>query len=397
MTSPASDPSSQHLKVLLVTHELTLTGAPRLALEIFRALDGAVDLRTISRLGGGLEAPFRQLGPVRLLNRLPGRLDRWPHPAQRVFAEGFGRLVAPFAGVRARLWQPDVVFVNSAAAVTLVPRLRLRGLPVLLYVHELGTAIERMSADHRDLLSTLPHRWIAVSDAVAELLVASHRVPRDLLSVIPPLIDLDRITTMAGESSLASADAGAPPPFLIGGAGNPIWTKGIESWLQMARALVDQLGDEAVNFEWVGIRANDTAVEFRAMIRKLGLQSNVRLTAETANPFPRYRRFDVFAMTSWEESASLVVLENMALGVPVVCFRGSGGPPEVVADAGLILERFSPPAMADAIARLLADPVRRSVIAAGGRTRVETMYSPERIVGLVAHELTTVAARGAGR
>lgn len=172
MSHRTPDVSSPPLKVLLVTHELTLTGSPRLALEALRALGGAIDLRTISGWGGRLEGPFRDLGPVRVLSQLPGSLDDWHHPAQTVLAKVFGRLQAPFVGARARAWGPDVVYVNSAAAVTLIPRLRLRGLPTLLYVHELGTAMKRLSAKHRSLLLTLPHRYVAVSGIVADELVS---------------------------------------------------------------------------------------------------------------------------------------------------------------------------------------------------------------------------------
>lgn len=60
MNPRAPDSSSLRLKVLLVTHELSLTGAPRLALEGLRALGTAIDLRTISGSGGRLEGPFRE-------------------------------------------------------------------------------------------------------------------------------------------------------------------------------------------------------------------------------------------------------------------------------------------------------------------------------------------------
>lgn len=396
MNPRAPDSSWPHLKVLLVTHELSLTGSPRLALEAFRALGNLVDLRTISGSEGRLEGPFRELGPVRILNRVPGGRDRSHHPAHSLLAKGFGRLRAPLVGARMRAWRPDVVCVNSAAAVTLIPRLRLGGVPMLLYVHELGTAMERLTVEHRGLLVTLPDRYVAVSNIAADELVASRGVGREQVSVIPPIVDVTRVREMA-DAKFESTEAASSSGFLIGGAGNPHWTKGIESWLQMARALVDRLGGDAIHFEWVGVRENDAAAEFRTMIRKLDLDSNVRLIEETTNPYPRYERFDVFAMTSWEESASLVVLENMALGIPVICFKGSGGPPEEVGEAGIVVDRFSPQAMADSIAELLADPDQRSSIAARARSRVEALNAPDRIAGLLFHELALVAQRGAGR
>jgi glycosyltransferase involved in cell wall biosynthesis len=387
---PPSPGAPPRLRVLVVTHELSLTGSPRLALEVFRALGDTVELRTVSEFGGGLEGAFRELGPVRILNELPGR---WRHQGPSVVARGFGRLRAPAVGILERRWRPDVVLVNSVAGITLVPRLGLRGLPTLLYVHELDAALDRLSDRHRELLATLPDCYLAVSEAVAYDLIRSRSIPRDQVSVVPPLIDLSRIDRMAIEPVMRDDRADRVAPFLVGGAGNPHWTKGIELWLLMARELVDRLGQDAVQFAWIGVRDNPAAVDFRAMVRKLELQSNVRLIAETVNPYPALRRFDVFAMTSWEESASLVVLESMALEVPVVCFAGSGGPREQMGDTGVVIESFSPRDMAESVAALLADPGRRSDIGAVERARVAEVNAPGRISRLLFGQLVALARR----
>lgn len=393
LTMPQAPEEVSRMRVLLVTHELSLTGSPRLALEAFRSLNSTVDVRTVSASGGGLESAFRALGPVRILNSVP---QPWRGHARPIVAQGLGRLRAPVVGLAERKWRPDVVYVNSAAAITLLPRLRLGMLAILLYVHELDAALDRLSDRHRELLTTVPDRYIAVSGAVADDLVA-RGIPSARMSVVPPLIDLSRIDALAGRSATSREGPDPGRPYLVGGAGNPHWTKGIELWLLTARALADRMGQDAVRFEWVGVRDNAAAVEFRAMIRKLGLQSSVNLVAETDNPYPHLRRFDAFAMTSWEESASLVVLESMALEVPVVCFAGSGGPPEQVGDTGVVVEKFSPWDMADSIEALLTAPERRAQIGSRERDRVAAVNAPERIAGLLLDELAGVAGLGATR
>lgn len=382
----------RRLKVLVISHELTLTGAPRLALEAFRALRNLTELRTVSRSGGGLEAAFRELGPVEVLDQLPERLRR---PGGSVVPNGIARLRAPVVGIVERQWRPDLVLVNSVAAITLLPRLRLGRFPTVLYVHELEAALARLGDRHRELLSALPDRYLAVSRAVADDLTRAHRIPVDRLAVVPPIIDLDRIDKLAAAPLDPEPPREGERPFLVGGAGNPHWTKGIELWLLMARALLDRLGEGSVRFEWVGVRDNHAATEVRAMVRKLGLQPNVDLVAETANPYPYFRRFDVFAMTSWEESASLVVLENMALEIPVVSFMGALGPREQLGDTGVVIEQFSPMAMTDAIAALLAEPETRERIGLREHARVAEVNAPGRIAGHLFRELSETA-RSAG-
>jgi glycosyltransferase involved in cell wall biosynthesis len=84
---------------------------------------------------------------------------------------------------------------------------------------------------------------------------------------------------------------------------------------------------------------------------------------------------DIFLMSSWEDPSPVVVLEAMALGRPVVCFQGSGGPPEELADTGVVVEDFSPVAMADAIESLAGAPDRRASLGAAARERVRQHFA----------------------
>lgn len=395
VTAPSLGKDAPPLRVLHVTHELSLTGGPRLALNGLRMMRDTVAVFTVSATGGPLEAEFALLGPVHVLNRVPHRMLRRAPQADSVLAKGFGRVRAPAVGVIARRWDPDVIYVNSVAAITLVPRLHIPDLRTIIYVHELGAALDRLSASHRELLASVPDRYMAVSNAVAAELGDQRGIPRDRIAVVPPMVDTHRIHEMADER-LDRAGEGGDPVFLVGGAGNPHWTKGIEQWLLVARELTDRLGSNRVRFEWVGVRDNHAGIEFRAMIRKLHLEANVRLVPVTPNPYPRFRAFDVFAMTSWEESASLVVLENMALEVPVVCFRGSGGPPELLGETGVVIDRFSPSEMADSIAHLLASPDERTRIGALQRARVADLNDPHRVSSMLHRELSADAGTEGG-
>jgi glycosyltransferase involved in cell wall biosynthesis len=71
-------------------------------------------------------------------------------------------------------------------------------------------------------------------------------------------------------------------------------------------------------------------------------------------------RFHIFALTSREDPYPLVVLEAGLSGVPVVCFQGAGGAPELVeADGGVVVPYLDIELMADSIAWLADDPVAR--------------------------------------
>lgn len=77
---------------------------------------------------------------------------------------------------------------------------------------------------------------------------------------------------------------------------------------------------------------------------------------------------DIFALSSAWEARSFAVQEAMLSGCPVVVPR-VGGLPELVGDAGVIVEPGDAQALAAGIRTLAMDPARRVALAATARTR----------------------------
>ncbi|MGV8979504.1 MAG: glycosyltransferase family 4 protein [Cellulomonas sp.] len=77
---------------------------------------------------------------------------------------------------------------------------------------------------------------------------------------------------------------------------------------------------------------------------------------------------DVFVLPSAWEARALVVQEALAAGLPVVA-SAVGGLPELLADAGVLMAVGDPRELAEAVVGLLADPERRSALAAAGKRR----------------------------
>src|SRR5262249_49759958 len=77
------------------------------------------------------------------------------------------------------------------------------------------------------------------------------------------------------------------------------------------------------------------------------------------------------------EVTPLVLMEAMAHGTPVIAAR-MGSIPDVVGDAGMLVERDYAPAIADAVQALAAEPERALRLATAARTRVEELYDQAR-------------------
>lgn len=115
--------------------------------------------------------------------------------------------------------------------------------------------------------------------------------------------------------------------------------------------------------------------EMRAQIdawaRELGVEARVLLTGFEENPFGWMRQADVFVLSSFYEGFGNVLVEAMALGVPVVASDCQWGPAEIVEPgrSGELFPVGDDAALAAHLTRLLADPGRRERLAAGALER----------------------------
>lgn len=93
-------------------------------------------------------------------------------------------------------------------------------------------------------------------------------------------------------------------------------------------------------------------------IAELGLEKEVTLAGEQENPFPWMAAADALMLTSQFEAFSLVLVEAMICGIPVVSVDCPVGPRAVLSDGryGLLIKEAEPVATAQAITKLMDDP-----------------------------------------
>ena len=115
------------------------------------------------------------------------------------------------------------------------------------------------------------------------------------------------------------------------------------------------------------------------LIRKLHREDRIRLVGFLAETIPLFEAMDIFALSSLREGLPNVVLEAMAIGVPVVATRVAGVPQLIAHEEnGLLVEVGDSYQMGSTLARLLADADLRGRLGEAGRWTVESRYSFER-------------------
>lgn len=131
-----------------------------------------------------------------------------------------------------------------------------------------------------------------------------------------------------------------------------------------------------------------------ARIRDLKLDERALLLGERSDVAALMKAADLLVAPSLREGMSNVILEAMALGLPVLATR-VGGTPEVIEDGrhGVLVDPTDTQALADAMLQLIDDPVRRQAIGQAGRQKVLEQYSPPAMVSAMLKEYSRVSQR----
>jgi glycosyltransferase involved in cell wall biosynthesis len=137
----------------------------------------------------------------------------------------------------------------------------------------------------------------------------------------------------------------------------------------------------AVHLLVIGHEDDLTIAELQGYATKLGIQQQVTFLGFRADIGDLTRDVDVFVLPSLWEGFGLVLIEAMALGLPVVASR-VGPIPEIVVDGdtGTLVPPGNASALAQAIREILESPDLAFAMGQRGRERVEREFSVKTMV-----------------
>jgi len=389
------------LKVVLVTHNLNLEGAPLFALEYARylAAQPGWQVRIVSPQDGPLRADFERAGlPVELVDVRP--LTSVPTPAD------FDRAVAAFAAGAA--WaEADLIVANTLLAFWAVPLARREGKPSLLYIHESAPVRRFFGPLLAPALIPRAEAALGQAGAVAFIAAATRTVHARLerrgnFRLLPSWIDTAAIAQFAADhdrAELRRRHGVAADAVVFANIGSVCERKGQHVFVRAVALLERELAAAGGTFPpreylMVGARPGAYLDSLRQEIALRGL-ANVRLVDETPAVYDFYHLSDIGVCSSFEESFPRVLMEAAAFGRPIVSTNVNGviellGPD----DAWLV-----PPGDAPGLARALRAAL--DAARAGDRRRperaariVEEKHSAAQVLPLHAALAAETAARG---
>lgn len=280
------------------------------------------------------------------------------------------RRIRPIADVRAvvdlvrlfRRERPDIVHTHSSKA-GLVGRLaaRIAGVPVVVHTVHGWSFHEGMSPAARAVavrVERLAARWtstiVVVADHDAEIGAQEGIGTWGQYALVRSAVDIDALRRATGSRADARTAFGVPEGVpVLGTVTRLCRQKDPATMLRAARLVVDVRPDARL----VVVGDGPMRAEVEQLVDDLGLRPQVTLLGPRTDVAALLPGFDAFVLSSRWEGLPRVVVEAMAVGVPVVA-TDVGGINEAVTDgeSGLLAPAGDAEALARAVLRVFDEP-----------------------------------------
>ena len=274
----------------------------------------------------------------------------------------------------------DVVHTNTGVMVSPALAAWLARVPHLWHIRDWFQEFRAIWGPYSRYITMFSGRVLAVSEAIAAQFADRRKV-----LVLHNGFTLEEFQVPREKLRAEFRHRyGLEGAFVVGCVGRiKLVRKGQEILVQAAGQL-SQRGHHA-RYVIVGTCApgNESHVEeLRRMSRELGIENQVIFTGELADPRPAYAAMDVFVLPSVQpEPFGGVVMEAMAMGVPVIATRVGGSVDQVAeGETGFLVPPGDPAALAEKLGVLMDSQELRERMGRAGPLRIERHFRLEDMV-----------------
>lgn len=308
------------LRLLLLTHNLNLEGAPLFLLEYatWMVREAGFEIEVLAGQDGPLRGAYEALG-ARILVASAGEL--YASPNEEVFHERLGDLSQHVDD-----WDRiDLVVCNTLVSFWGVLMARRAGKPSLFYIHE-STSVFRFFEPKFELgLHHLVHDALGSATRTLFLCEATRRYYADSdrgnFRIVPSWIKLDEIAAFRARHTRAEMrrkHGFRDDEIVIANIGTVCERKGQHVFIRAVDHFNHHYhGAAPVKFVLVGARPGIFLDLLNRDIARLEL-NNLSQVPETREVFDFFVLADMFVCSSYEESFPRVVMEAMAFETPIV-------------------------------------------------------------------------------
>lgn len=293
-------------------------------------------------------------------------------PEPRTFSLRLARML------RSRIADFDILHDNQTLGPGILT-IERRGLPVLTTIHHPISRDRRLELDHATGWERLSkRRWYGfvgmqrrVAQRTSRVLTVSEGSAADIeadFGVAPSRIDI--VPVGVAVDVFSPPTASRVPGRLVAIASADVPLKGVPVLIDALRLMQPDAWSELVIVGQCSDRTAKTLADAGLLDRvtfRAGLSEH-ELAALIGSA-------QALVVPSLYEGFSLPAVEAMACGTPVVASAVGALPTLVSGGAGLLVPPNDPPALANSLTEVLADPSRLAAMGAAGRERAVSTYS----------------------
>jgi len=319
------------MKILFITPDTSLTGAPRVLLHFLRWIKenkSNVTIDVLALQGGEIQEEFINTCHTFFDYKKLIKKDKLTFYQRVLLRLSLYTIKDKEDQLYKDLGQNqyDIVYANTILSLPIGRKIAQADEQIRLvaHVHELDAIIKQLLPNITDYLPYI-HKVIAPSKLVSDNLNKNWDFPSKLVHTVYECA-LNSTTALVPVDKKAS--------FIVGASGVVHWRKGYDVFIQLARHILKTYKTADIDFIWVGKMDDATVPIVEEDIRKLGLQEKVYFIGEVDHPEAIYSTFDVFVMISREDPFPLVCIEIGQLGKPIISFDQATGTNEILEKGG---------------------------------------------------------------
>ncbi len=360
------DRTGSRRRIALCTPHLGIGGAETVLLEFARQIDR--DCNEIFLLA-------THSGDTRLLEEWRTAVDHIYDLGQLLPTE---QTVSAIYSMAINWSWDDLVIQNTLPAYSCLPALKQDrpSLRVIDILHNIDEEWDFFSAtlnvadavDRRVVIGEAGRRWLIEME-----------IPEDRIRLIRNGVDLDRWNPgRPRRRDLRKRIGVSPQTKLILFAGRLIPRKRPLLLVEVDRRL--QAAQTATPYHFVIAGDGPDERPLRAKIRSAQLDARFSVLGHVPDIAPLLAEADLLIVPSLEEGLPLVIIEALAMQVPVVSCRVGAIDEAVLPECGVLVDNdgLEAPGLARALGELLADGDRRRAMGLAGRALAERDYDLER-------------------
>ncbi|MDG2385395.1 MAG: glycosyltransferase [Pirellulaceae bacterium] len=276
-------------------------------------------------------------------------------------------------------FQPDIIHSHDYKASFIATMINRRYKNIIRLATSHGWTGDKIRERHllypadKLVLRTFPG-IVAVSNQIRDALINSGSQP-ERIRVVLNGIDPHEFSRNAEARLISRRQLGfSPEHIVLGAAGRVEHQKRFDLLVE----LFDQLSQTDSRLRLVIAGEGSLLDSLRRDVQRRHLQDRCHLLGHCANMKQTYQAFDLFVQTSDYEGTPTVVVEAMALEIPVVA-TDAGGTSQLIRDRvhGRVTDRRDIASLSQAIRETLSDESQTTKQIQAARRRVESELSFE--------------------